>query len=50
MYMDTDNLSKESYEGIIMESEKFTHDLTLHYGVLSYECENETEYIDKAES
>lgn len=47
--MDTDDLSKESYEGIIMESEKFTHDLTLHYGVLSYECENETEYIDKAE-
>ena len=47
--MDTDDLSKESYEGIIMEAEKLTHDLTVHYGVLSFECKNETEYIDKAE-
>ena len=47
--MDTDDLSKESYEGIIMEEEKLTHDLTVYYGVLSIECKNETEYIDKAE-
>lgn len=47
--MDTDDLSKESYEGILVEAEKLTHDLTLHYGVLSYDCKDETEYIDKAE-
>jgi len=47
--MDTDDLSKEAYNGIIIEAEKLTHDLTLHYGLLSYDSENETEYIDKAE-
>lgn len=47
--MDTDELSREAYNGIINEAEKFTHDLTIHYGLLSYDCTNETEYIDKAE-
>lgn len=47
-YMDTDNLSKESYDGIIVEAEKLTHDLALHYGLLSYDCKDEAEYLDKA--
>ena len=47
--MDTDDLSREAYDGILIEAEKLTHDLTLHYGLLSYNCENETEYIEKAE-
>lgn len=47
--MDTDDLSREAYNGIIIESERLTHDLTLHFGLLSYDCKNETEYIDKAE-
>lgn len=47
--MDTDNLSNEAYNGILIEAEKLTHDLTLHYGVLSYECKNEAEYLEKAE-
>jgi hypothetical protein len=47
--MDTDDLSKEAYEGILIEAEKLTHDLTLHYGLLSYNCINETDYIEKAE-
>jgi hypothetical protein len=46
--MDTDDLSRESYNGILVEAEKLTHDLTLHYGLLSYDCKDETEYIDKA--
>jgi hypothetical protein len=49
LYMDTDDLSREAYEGILIEAEKLTHDLTLHYGLLSYKCKNETEYIEKAE-
>ena len=49
MQMDTNDLSREAYNGIIIEAEKLTHDLTLHYGLLSYDCKNETEYIDKAE-
>ncbi|MBN2029032.1 hypothetical protein JW824_02205 [bacterium] len=46
--MDTDDLSREVYNGIIIEAEKLTHDLTLHYGLLSNDCKNEIEYIDKA--
>ena len=47
--MDTDDLSREAYDGILIEAEKLTHDLTLRYGILSYSCKNEAEYIDKAE-
>jgi hypothetical protein len=48
-YMDTDDLSREAYNGILIEAEKLTHDLTLHFGLLSSDCIDETEYIDKAE-
>jgi hypothetical protein len=47
--MDTDDLSREAYKGILIEAEKFNNDLTLHYGLLSYDCKNEDEYIVKAE-
>lgn len=47
--MDTDDLSREAYDGILIEAEKLTHDLTLHYGLLSGDCKNEKEYLDKAE-
>lgn len=47
--MDTDDLSKESYNGIIIEAEKFNHNLTLHFGLLSYDCKDEHEFINKAE-
>ena len=46
--MDTDDLSREAYIGILAEAEKLTHDLTLHFGLLSYDCKNETDYIEKA--
>ena len=46
--MDTDDLSREAYNGILLEAEKLTHDLTLHYGLLSGACEDEADYIDKA--
>lgn len=47
--MDTDELSEAAYSGILLEAESLTHDLTLLYGLLSYDCKNETEYIEKAE-
>ena len=47
--MDTDDLSREAYEGILIEAEKLTHNLTIHFGVLSSDCKNETEYLDEAE-
>jgi len=43
--MDTDDLTDEIHEAIIMESDRFHHDLTLQFGLLSYECDNEAEYI-----
>ena len=47
--MDTDDLSRETYNGILIEAGKLTDDLTLHYGLLSHDCKIESEYIDKAE-
>ena len=48
--MDTDDLSKEAYYAIIKEAERFSHDLTLHYGLLAENSENEEEYLSKAET
>ena len=48
--MDTDELSSEAYEGIIMEAEKFSRDLTLSFGLLASSCENEQEYLVGAKS
>jgi hypothetical protein len=46
--MDTDDLSKEAYEAIIVEAESFSHDLTLHFGVLSSRCQDEAEFIERS--
>jgi hypothetical protein len=46
--MDTDDLSREAYKAIIVEAERFNHDLTLQFGLLSYHCQNEAEYIEDA--
>ena len=43
--MDTDQLSKEAYDGIIIAAEKFHHDLTAEFGVLSYNTADENEYF-----
>src|SRR5258705_1314895 len=46
--MDTDELSTETYKGIMIEAEKFNHDLTLQFGILASSCKNEKEYLSKA--
>jgi hypothetical protein len=48
--MDTDDLSNEAYAGIIIEAEKLSHDLTLHFGLLSYDSKNEEVYLNKAQN
>jgi hypothetical protein len=48
--MDTDDLSTKTYNAILREAEKFHHDLTLRFGLLSYECSGETEFIKKSEA
>lgn len=47
--MDTDDLSQETYRAIIIEAERFHHDLTLQFGFLASDCEDEAAYIDNAE-
>ena len=46
--MDTDDLSEETYQAIILEAEMFNHDLTLQFGLLSYKCQDEKEYLEKS--
>ena len=47
--MDTDYLSNETYRAVIVTAEMFNHDLTLHFGCLAKDCEDEEEYLLKAE-
>jgi len=46
--MDTDDLSTETYKAVLIESEKLTHDLTIHFGVLAKDCKDERVYLDKS--
>jgi len=48
--MDTDDLSIPTYNGIIIEAERFNHNLTLHFGVLASRCKNDDDYLNKAEA
>ena len=46
--MDTDELSQEAYEGILSEAEELSSELTLQFGLLSYDCKNESEYLEQS--
>jgi len=46
--MDTDDLSQEAYEGILTEADQLSDDLSLHFGRLSYDCKNETEFLEQS--
>ena len=48
--MDTDNLSIQTYRGIISEAEEFNHDLTLQLGLLASNCKDDDDYLNQAES
>ncbi|WP_056928671.1 hypothetical protein [Candidatus Symbiothrix dinenymphae] len=47
--MDTDYLSRNTYDAVITTAERFNHDLTLPFGVLAYDCQSEEEYLEEAE-
>ena len=47
--MDTGDLSEEVYLAIMIEAERFDHDLTLQFGLLSYHCNDEDDFIEKIE-
>ncbi|MET4083868.1 hypothetical protein ABIB40_003841 [Pedobacter sp. UYP30] len=48
--MDTDDLSKEAYNGILTEAGKFNRDLTLQFGLLASNCENDDDYLNQTEA
>ncbi len=48
MPIDTDDLSKKTYRAVMVEAERFDHNLTLQFGLLSYQCKDETEFIKKS--
>jgi hypothetical protein len=45
--MDTDDLSEEAYEAVIVESGRFHTDLRLQFGLLSGECADENEFLEE---
>jgi hypothetical protein len=47
--MDTDYLSIPTYDGVLMEAEKFSHDLTIEFGVLASDCKDDDDYLNQAE-
>ncbi len=48
--MDTNDLSEQTYKGIIIEAEKFNPDLTLPFGMLASCCKGDNDYLNKSEA
>lgn len=46
--MDTDDLSRETYQAVLVEAEKFNHALTLRFGFMAEQCKDEHEYTENA--
>ena len=46
--MDTDDLSIQTYQGVLVVTEQFDHDLTLQFGLLSDDCLKEDEFLQKS--
>ncbi len=49
MPIDTGDLTDKTYKAIMIEAERFDHNLTLQFGLLSYQCKNEADFIKKSE-
>ena len=48
--MDTNDLSRETYTGIMDTAERFHHDLTLQFGILADDCDTDNEFLDESEA
>jgi hypothetical protein len=48
--LDTDDLSINTYNAVIVEAERFHHDLTLQFGLLASGANSDDEYLDRAEA
>ena len=40
-FMDTAELSNEAYTAVLVEAERFHHNLTIHFGVLADDCDED---------
>ncbi|NEN22795.1 hypothetical protein G3O08_04680 [Cryomorpha ignava] len=47
--MDTSDLSQETHLAIMSEADRFNHDLTIQFGVLSGDCKDEDDFIKQSE-
>jgi hypothetical protein len=45
--MDTGDLRSKTYKAILVEAERFNPDLTMYFGLLSGECEDEKDFIKR---
>lgn len=48
MAVDTGDLTDKTYKAIMIEAERFNHDLTLQFGLLSYDSKDEKDFIAKS--
>jgi hypothetical protein len=48
MSIDTGDLTEKTYQAIMIEAERFDHNLTLQFGLLSYQCNDEGDFIKKS--
>lgn len=49
MAFDTGDLTDKTYNAILVEAERFHHDLTLQFGLLSDRCDDEPMFIKMSE-
>ena len=49
-HMDTDDLSKEAYSAVLETAEEFHHDLTLQFGLLSSDYDNDDDFLSQSET
>jgi hypothetical protein len=49
MPIDTGDLTNKTYKAILDEAGRFHHDLTLQFGLLSDECDEEATFIKMSE-
>jgi len=46
--MDTDDLSKETYQAVLITAEKFNHNLCIQFGILASDCRDDDDYLTNA--
>ena len=49
MAIEASDLTDETYNAILLESEKFDDNLTLQFGLLTHDCDDETDFINQSE-